>query len=116
MLNANRRLQWVCVEADKVKIGIARLELAPPEFCYLSDLVIKSKYREKGIGRWFVRNIETYCAGFGMRRVLLMPETGSLPFYAALSFVPDPFVPGVLKKDINPFQPKMFFVRNSQGL
>jgi GNAT superfamily N-acetyltransferase len=112
----NRRLQWVGVNSENAKIGIARLELAPPEFCYVSDLVIKSKYRRLGVGRWFLRNIEIFCAGSGIKRLLLLPETGSLPFYQALSFVPDPFVQGVIKKDINPFQPKMFSTRIAEPL
>jgi GNAT superfamily N-acetyltransferase len=115
LLKAERRLQWVSVELDNVKIGIVRLELAPPEFCYISDLIIKSKYRRQGVGRWLVQNIEGYCSRLGIRRMLLLPEAGSRPFYEALSFVPDPFVSGVLKKEINPLQPKMLFTRGGKG-
>jgi GNAT superfamily N-acetyltransferase len=109
-----RWLQWVSVELDDMKIGIARLELSRPECCYISDFVIKRKYRGQGVGRWFLIAIEIYCARLGIRRLLLVPEAGSHPFYEALYFVPDPFVPGILKKDISPF--KMFFIRGKKYL
>src|SRR5471032_1372222 len=106
--NTNKRIQWVSVELDKVKIGIAKLELAQPEFCYISDLVIKSKYRGQGVGRWMFRHIEDMCNALSIKRVLLRPEPHNIGFYESLSFATDPFVPGVLRKDINPFQRKMF--------
>jgi GNAT superfamily N-acetyltransferase len=111
MLTPNSRMQWVSVELNKIVIGIARLELAPPEFCHISDLTIKSKYRGQGVGRWFIKNIELFCAGLGIRRMLLLPESEALPFYEALSFTPDPYVPRFLKKEISPFQRKAFFPR-----
>jgi GNAT superfamily N-acetyltransferase len=111
ILNTNKRIQWVSVELDKVKIGIARLELAPPEFCFVSDLVIKSKYRRQGVGRWLLRHVEDMCNALAIRRVLLTPEPRSMAFYESLSFVSDPFVPGVLRKDLNPFQRKVFLAR-----
>jgi len=106
--NTNKRIQWVSVELDKTKIGIAKLELSQPEFCYISDLVIKSKYRRQGVGRWMLRHIEDMCNALAIKRVLLRPEPRSMAFYASLSFAVDPFVPGVLRKDLNPFQRKMF--------
>jgi|GEM_PF-862532 len=107
----NKRIQWVSVELDKVKIGIARLELAQPEFCYISDLVIKSKYRGQGVGRWMLRHIEDICNALAIKRVLLKPESRNIAFYESLSFAADPFVPGMLRKDLNPFQRKMFLAR-----
>jgi len=109
--NTNKRIQWVSVELDKVKIGIAKLELAQPEFCYISDLVIKSKYRGQGVGRWMFRHIEDMCNALSIKRVLLRPEPHNIGFYESLSFATDPFVPGVLRKDINPFQRKLFVAR-----
>src|SRR5471032_1617528 len=105
-------VQWVAVESDKQQIGLARLEIAPPEFCCVSELIINSKFRGRGIGSWLLKNIEQYCVGYGIRRLVLRPEKGTHAFYAALSFVSDPLVPEYLKKDINPFQPKMFFPQN----
>lgn len=102
----NGRVQWVCVEYEKVKIGIARLELAPPEFCYVSEFIIKTKFHRKGVGRWLLRHVEDLCIQQGIRRILLNPEAGSAPFYLSLSFADDPMVPGFLRKDLNPFQRK----------
>ena len=108
-LDQRRRIQWVAVEMDQVKMAIARLELAPPEFCYVADLIVKGKFRGQGVGRWFVFHIERFCAQAGIRRLTLVPEAGSLPFYEALGFVPDAMVPGVWKKDAPLLQPKRLF-------
>lgn len=102
------KVQWVTVDCGKKMIGIARLELAPPEFCYLSDLIISSAYRGQGVGDWFMKNIERYCAQFGIPRLLLEPLEGSKGFYEKMHFVADPYVATFLKKDINPFQRKIF--------
>lgn len=112
-IKANPMAHWVSVEIDKVKIGIARLDHVPPEDCYVSNLVIKHQYRGRGIGRWFLKNIEIHCAKLGIKRLLLVPETRNLPFYKALSFAPDPLVNGLLKKEIKLFQLKRPFVQNS---
>jgi GNAT superfamily N-acetyltransferase len=102
------KVQWVTVDCGKKMIGIARLELAPPEFCYLSDLIISSTYRGRGVGDWFMKNIERYCAQFGIPRLLLEPLEDTKGFYEKMHFVADPYVATFLKKDINPFQRKMF--------
>ncbi|MBV8634234.1 MAG: GNAT family N-acetyltransferase [Burkholderiaceae bacterium] len=108
-LGQQPRIQWVSVEMDQVKVAIARLELAPPEFCYVADLIVKSKFRGQGVGRWFIAGIERFCAPLGIRRLTLVPEAGSLPFYEALGFVPDGVVAGVWKKDMQLLQRKRFF-------
>lgn len=104
----NGKVQWVSVESDKTRIGIARLELAAPEFCYVSEVIIASKFRGRGIGHWLFKSIEQYCAQAGIRRLLLQPQAEARSFYESLQFVPDPFVKSFLKKDISPFQRKMF--------
>lgn len=101
------KVQWVTVECGKKTIGIARLELAPPEFCYVGDLIISRAYHGQGVGQWFVKNIERYCAQFGIPRLLLRPLEGTQGFYAKQHFIPDPYVASFLKKEINPFQRKM---------
>jgi GNAT superfamily N-acetyltransferase len=111
-LTKTNRVQWVSVELDKVRIGMAKLELAPPEFCYITDLVIKSKFRGQGVGRWFLHNIEDMCHALGIKRMILVPEPASLPFYQRLSFVPDPLVPHCLKKEISPLRRKVFLARS----
>ncbi|MFC0131472.1 GNAT family N-acetyltransferase [Massilia eurypsychrophila] len=98
------KVQWVTVDCRNKMIGIARLELAPPQFCYLSDLIISSAYRRKGVGDWFMKNIERYCLQFGVPRLLLEPRDGTREFYEKMHFVADPYVGGFLKKDLNPFQ------------
>jgi GNAT superfamily N-acetyltransferase len=102
------KVQWISVESEKTRVGIARLDMAAPEFCYVSEVIIASKFRGKGIGHWLFKSIEQYCAQAGIRRLLLQPKSGSTSFYASLHFVPDPYVKSYLKKDINPFQRKMF--------
>lgn len=106
--DARGKVQWVSVEWKAKQIGIARLELAPPEFCYLSELIISSKFRGRGVGRWFMARIEQYCHAQGIRRLLLEAADGTESFYKAQAFVADPLLPNLLKKDINPFQRKMF--------
>ena len=52
--------------------------------------------------------IEQYVLGLGIRRLLLVAGDGTDSFYKSQSFVPDPIMPRMLRKDINPFQPKLF--------
>lgn len=101
------RVQWVTVETGTKVIGIARLELAPPQFCHVSDLIIASGHRGNGVGEWFMKHIEAYCAQLGIPRVLLQPVEGAHGFYRKMRFVADPHVVGYLKKELNPFQRKM---------
>lgn len=102
------RVQWVSVLCDGKQAGVARLEMAAPEFCFVSDLIISTKYRGQGMGRWLLSHIEQYCASFGIRRLFLVPMAGTRNFYTSQAFADDPLVPDMLRKDINPFQPKMF--------
>jgi GNAT superfamily N-acetyltransferase len=95
-------VQWVTVEAGKRRIGIARLELAPPQFCYVSDLIVLSSHRGRGVGAWFMKQIEQHCIGSGIPRVLLQPLEGNRSFYKKLNFIEDPLVAGFLKKEIQP--------------
>lgn len=106
--NPHGKVQWVTVESGKECIGIARLELAPPEFCHVADLIISSKHQRKGVGSWFLKHIEQYCGNFGVRRLVLEPHSGSEKFYAARAFNSDPLVPSMLRKELNPFQRKLF--------
>lgn len=105
------RVQWVTVRAGKQRAGIAMLELAPPEFCYVADMIIASQFRRRGIGSWFLAAIEQYALGHGSKRLLLRPEPGTEAFYAARQFVSDPYVPSFLKKDLPILQRKMFIAR-----
>jgi len=102
------QIVWVSVQAGKERIGIARLELAPPEFCFVADLIISSKHRARGAGTWFLKAIEQFCIGRQIKRLLLQPHAGTEQFYVARHFVDDPHVAGILKKDLNPFQRKLF--------
>ncbi len=105
------KIVWVSVENKRKQIAIARLELAPPEFCMISELIVHSKFRSQGVGRWFLHRIEQYCNTLGIRRLVLRAANGSEKFYASLSFHNDPHMPELLKKDINPLLPKMFMAR-----
>jgi GNAT superfamily N-acetyltransferase len=101
-------VRWVGVWDKRKQVAIARLELAPPEFCYVGDLIIAADFRRRGIGSWFLEAIEKYVGGHGIKRLLLEAEAGSEAFYKAHHFVCDPYVPRFLKKDLSPLQRKMF--------
>jgi GNAT superfamily N-acetyltransferase len=95
-------VQWVTVESGKKRVAIARLELAPPQFCFVSDLIVLSSHRGRGVGEWLVRQIEQHCLAVGIPRVLLQPMDHNRGFYEKLDFVADPLVAGFLKKEIRP--------------
>lgn len=95
-------VQWAAVLAGKRMIGIVRLELAPPQFCYLSDLMILSGHRGQGVGEWFMAQIERFCHGRRIARVVLQARDDSRGFYEKLRFVADPRVAGFLKKELGP--------------
>jgi GNAT superfamily N-acetyltransferase len=102
------RVQWATMQTGSRVIGIARLELAPPQFCFVSDLIVASRHRGRGLGVWFMEQIERHCSGAGIPRVLLQPTEGSAGFYEKLQFVSDPIVAGFLKKELGPFQRRRF--------
>jgi len=102
------KLQWVSVEANGKQVAIARLEIAAPEFCFVSELMVRSAYRGKGIGRWFIHRIEQYCLGMGIRRLLLQAADGTETFYRAMAFFPEPLIPNLLRKEISPLQRRVF--------
>jgi GNAT superfamily N-acetyltransferase len=106
--DARGKVQWVSVELKKKQVGIARLEVALPEFCFVSDLIILSPYRGKGIGHWVIKRIEQYALSAGVRRILLVAGEGTDNFYKSQSFVEDSTLPRLLRKELNPFQRKMF--------
>lgn len=101
-------VRWATVQSHSKTIGIARLELAPPQFCYVSDLIVLSSYRGRGVGEWLIKSIERYCLGLGIPRMLLQSLEGTAGFYEKLHFVPDPRAAGFLKKEISPLQLKKF--------
>ncbi len=100
------KVEWAVLEFDKQRVGIARMELASPQFCCISELIIATKYRSRGWGKLFVRQIEQYCAQQRIQRLLLQPADHLHGFYSSLYFIPDPLVAGFMKKEINPFQKK----------
>jgi GNAT superfamily N-acetyltransferase len=100
-------VQWVTVESGKKRVAIARLELAPPQFCFVSDLIVLREHRGHGIGEWFIKQIEHHCLDLGIPRVLLQPMADNRAFYEKLDFVADPLVAGFLKKEIRPRQRRM---------
>jgi GNAT superfamily N-acetyltransferase len=102
------KIQWVAVEYKNKQIGIARLEVAAPEFCFVSELMILSQYRGQGIGHWIMKRIEQYSLGQGIRRLLLEAGDGTDNFYKSQAFVTDPLMPRLLRKEISPFQRQIF--------
>jgi GNAT superfamily N-acetyltransferase len=98
------RVQWVTMETGSRVIGIARLEIAPPQFCFVSDFIVLSGQRRRGRGQWFMQQIEQHCRQIGIPRVLLQPTDASQGFYEKLAFVSDPRVAGFLRKDVGLLQ------------
>lgn len=101
-LQPGSRVQWATARLNQKLVGIARLELALPRFCHVSDFVILRAHRGRGAGAWLVAEIERHCAGLGIPRVVLQPNPDSRAFYEKLRFVADPLVPGFMKKEIGP--------------
>lgn len=101
-------VQWVGAAIAHKQIGIARLELAAPAFCYVAEVIINREWRGMGIGSWFIQQIEAYCASLGIQRLMLEAAAGTDSFYAALGFQPDLRVPAMLCKNISPLQRKKF--------
>ena len=102
------RVQWVGVSAAHKQIGIARLELAAPAFCYVAEFIISHDWRGMGVGSWFIQQIERYCASLGIPRLMLEAAPGTDAFYATLGFQPDLRVPTMLCKNISLLQRKKF--------
>ena len=101
------QVRWVTVESGKKRVAIARLELAPPQFCFVSDLIVLREHRGRGVGEWFMQQIESHCLELCIPRVLLQPMAENRAFYEKLDFVADPLVAGFLKKEIRPRQRRM---------
>lgn len=101
------QVEWATVQSGQKTIGIARLELARPQFCYVSELVILKAWRGRGIGEWFMKQIELHCFQAGLPRVVLQPKEEARAFYEKLDFVPDPLVAGFMKKDVAPQRRRM---------
>lgn len=103
-LRPGSRVQWVSVRAGQKTVALARMELAPPQFCFVSDLIVLSGWRGRGVGEWFMRRIEGHCLEQGIARVVLQALAPSRGFYEKLDFVDDPLAAGFLKKELNPLQ------------
>jgi GNAT superfamily N-acetyltransferase len=111
------RVQWAAVLSGRKTIGIVRLELAPPHFCYLSELIVLGEHRGRGVGEWFMEQIEQFCRAHGIDRIVLQPNDESRGFYEKLRYAADPLAAGFLKKDINPLlrKPALPFARSNPG-
>lgn len=103
-LRPGSRVQWMTVRAGQKTVALVRLELAPPQFCAVSDLIVLSGYRGRGVGAWFMAQIEHHCMAQGIQRVVLQAAPPSRAFYDKLRFVEDPLVPGFLKKELMPLR------------
>lgn len=101
------QVEWATVQSGQKTVGIARLELARPQFCYVSELMVLKAFRGRGIGEWFMRQIELHCFKTGIPRVLLQPKDEARAFYEKLDFVTDPLVAGFMKKEIAPQRGRM---------
>jgi ribosomal protein S18 acetylase RimI-like enzyme len=96
------RVCWATARFNQKVVAIARLELAPPQFCYVSDLIVLGAYRKRGVGVWLMRQIEQHCLALQVPRVVLQARPESRAFYEKLHFVADPVAAGFLKKELLP--------------
>jgi GNAT superfamily N-acetyltransferase len=106
-LRPDSQVEWALVQSGQKTVGIARLELARPQFCYVSELMVLKAWRGRGIGEWFMKQIELHCFETGIPRVLLQPKDEARAFYEKLDFVSDPMVAGFMKKEIAPVRRRM---------
>lgn len=102
------QVQWAVVSIAGTKAAIARIELARPEFCFVTSLVVLGKFRGRGAGGWLLGQIEQHCQQQGIRRLILEPAPGTEEYYKAHHFIPDPLVPSCVKKDIPPLLRRRF--------
>lgn len=105
---ARGQVQWAVVSVAKNRAAIARLELARPEFCFVTHLAVLSKFRGRGVGGWLLQQVEQHCREQGIRRLILEPAPGTEAYYQAHHFIPDPLVPGCVKKDLPPLLRRRF--------
>ena len=96
------QVQWGTAVMGQKVIAIVRLELAPPQFCYVSDLIVLRGQRRRGVGAWLMAQVERHCLALGIPRVVLQPNSDSAAFYQKLQFVADPLAAGFLKKELGP--------------
>lgn len=94
------QVKWVAALSGKKTVAIARLELAPPHFCYVSELIVLSGHRGRGVGEWFVKQIEMHCFQERIPRVVLQAKEDARAFYEKLHFVADPLAAGFMKKEV----------------
>lgn len=53
---------------------------------YIQDLVVKSEYRDSGIGRKILTTLVTYCQARGITWIALIAEPGTEQFYVPSGF------------------------------
>ena len=53
---------------------------------YIQDLVVKSEYRDSGIGRKILTTLVTYCKARGITWIALIAEPGTEQFYVPSGF------------------------------
>jgi len=106
--NARGKVQWAVACIGTRRVAIARLEEAPPEFCFVSELIVSSKHRSHGVGSWLLQCIEQHCLKQGIRRIILQPSEGTRDFYHSRHFTDDPLVPTCMKKEISPLARRRF--------
>lgn len=102
------QVQWAVVSVSGAKAAIARLELARPQFCFVTNLVVLGKFRGRGVGAWLLEQVEQHCRQQDIRRLILEPAPGTEAYYQARHFIPDPLVPSCVKKDIQPLLRRRF--------
>lgn len=97
---ATGKVQWIAIQWQLRQIGLARLQVAGQAFCFVSDLMILSQYRRRGIGRQAMAYIEQYALEAGLQRLFLMADEGTEHFYKSQAFVEDPLLPHLMRKDL----------------
>jgi ribosomal protein S18 acetylase RimI-like enzyme len=70
----------------KNPIGMGRILSDGISDAYIQDLVVKKKYRNKGVGKRIVRFLVEYCLSNGIKWISLISEPNQDSFYVKLGF------------------------------
>ena len=60
-----------CSEIDEIQIGFARVITDFTSFAYLSDVFILARYRDQGLGKWFISCILAHTELQGLSKWML---------------------------------------------
>ena len=98
LLNKYTYVQWLTLTDGPVSLAIARLKIAPPEFCFVSNFILAKDYRLQGYGRSLMTEIEDLARAKNLKRVVLQATGESNLFYEKLGYLKSRKLKGFLVK------------------